>query len=113
MIFSLNVQSRVHVNNLHPGVNLHPLTSRSYANKLCPYMHIDLIRNLTQDKECTHFEEKFAVLKCSNDISFVFSSCMCVRGSGGGGFLDISMAECVVKTFTLHSYKSQVRKAYS
>ena len=34
-------------------------------------------------------------------------------GEGGGVFLDISTAECVVETFTLHSYKGQVRKAYS
>ena len=27
------------------------------------------------------------------------------RGKGEWGFLDISMAECVVETFTLHSYK--------
>ena len=29
--------SRVHVHNLHPGANLHPLMSRSYENKLCSY----------------------------------------------------------------------------
>ena len=32
--------SRVHMHNLHPGVNLLPganLALRSYANKLCPY----------------------------------------------------------------------------
>ena len=34
-------------------------------------------------------------------------------GGGGGGLPDISTAECVVETFTLHSYKGQVRKAYS
>ena len=35
-------------------------------------------------------------------------------GGGGGGFFDISTAECVVETFTLHSFKDQVRKeAYS
>ena len=34
-------------------------------------------------------------------------------GGGGGGFLDISTAECVYETFTLHSHKGQVRKAYS
>ena len=41
-----NFLSRVHVHNLHPGaganihpgVNLHPLMSRSYANKLCSYV---------------------------------------------------------------------------
>ena len=26
-------------------------------------------------------------------------------GGGGGGFLDISTAECVYETFTLHSFK--------
>ena len=25
------------MHNLHPGANLHPLASRSYANKSCPY----------------------------------------------------------------------------
>ena len=24
--------------NLHPGANLHPIASRSYTNKLCPYV---------------------------------------------------------------------------
>ena len=24
--------------NIHPDANLHPLASRSYANKLCPYV---------------------------------------------------------------------------
>ena len=38
--------------------------------------------------------------------------CVLAEG-GGGGFLNISTSECVVETFTLHSYKSQVRKAYS
>ena len=41
---------------------------------------------------------------------------VCVSGEGVGGewgFLDISTAECVVETFTLNSYKGQVRKAYS
>ena len=43
---------------------------------------------------------------------------VCVSGEGkgvggGGGLLDISTAEYVVGTFTLHSYKGQVRKAYS
>ena len=50
-----------------------------------------------------------------NDSIFVLSRCMCVRerGGGGGGVLVISTAECVVETFTIHSYKGQVRKAYS
>ena len=30
--------SRVHVHNLHPGANLHPLASRSYANISYPYI---------------------------------------------------------------------------
>ena len=25
--------------NLHPGANFHPLASRSYANRLCPYVY--------------------------------------------------------------------------
>ena len=33
---------------------------------------------------------------------------VCVSGGRGWGFLDISTAECVVETFTLHSYKGQV-----
>ena len=54
-------------------------------------------------------------LNVLNDSNSVLSRCMCVRGSGGGGgFFDISTAECVVETFTLHSFKDQVRKeAYS
>ena len=48
-----------------------------------------------------------------NDSISVLSRCMCVRGRGGGGFLVISTAECVVDTFTIHSYKGHVRKAYS
>ena len=36
---------------------------------------------------------------------------MCIRGRGV--FLFISTADCVVETFTIHSYKGQVRKAYS
>ena len=34
-----------------------------------------------------------------NDSNSVLSRCMCVRGRGGGGVLDISTAECVVETF--------------
>ena len=30
--------SRVHVHNLHPGANLHPIVSRSCANKSCSYV---------------------------------------------------------------------------
>ena len=45
--------------NLHPGANLHPLMSRSYANKLCSYV--------------------------LNDSNSVLSQCMCVGGRGGGG----------------------------
>ena len=58
-------------------------------------------------------------LNVLNDSIFVLSRCMCVRerwgggGGGGGGVLVISTAECVVETFTIHSYKGQVRKAYS
>ena len=34
-----------------------------------------------------------------NDSNSVLSRCMCVRGrERGGGFLDISTAECVVET---------------
>ena len=34
---------------------------------------------------------------------------MCVRGKGGG-FLDISTAECVYETFTLHYLKAKSEK---
>ena len=74
----------------------------------CVHTHLDLIRNLTQ---VTHFCEKFAVLNVLNDSNSVLSRCMCVRGMGGGRVLDISTAECVVETLTLHSFKGQVRKA--
>ena len=57
-------------------------------------------------------------LNVLNDSNSVLSRCMCVGemgggggGGGGGGFLDISTAEDVVETFTLHSFKGQVRKA--
>ena len=54
-------------------------------------------------------------LNVVNDSNSVLSRSLCVGGGGGvgGGFLDISTTECVVETFTLHSYKGQVRKAYS
>ena len=48
---------------------------------------------------------------CFNVLNSVLTRLMCVRGRGRG-FLDISTAECVVETFTLHSFKGQVRKAY-
>ena len=51
-------------------------------------------------------------LNVLNDSIFVLSRCMCVR-ERGGGVLVISTAECVVETFTIHSSKGQVRKAYS
>ena len=44
----------------------------------------------------------------------VYNLGVCGSGEGGGGsFVDISTAEYVVETFTLHSNKGQVRKAYS
>ena len=49
-------------------------------------------------------------LNVLNDSNSVLSQCMCVRGREGV-LLDISTAECVVETFTLHSFKGQVRKA--
>ena len=53
-------------------------------------------------------------LNVLNDSNSELSRCMCVGGMrGGGGLLDISTAECVVETFTLHSYKGKVGKAYS
>ena len=52
-------------------------------------------------------------LNVLNDSIFVLSRCMCVRERGGGGVLVISTAECVVETFTIHSYNGQVSKAYS
>ena len=45
-------------------------------------------------------------------MTVILSRCMCVVKRGGGAS-DISTAECVVETFTLNSYKSQVLKAYS
>ena len=51
-------------------------------------------------------------LNVLNDSIFVLSRGMCVR-ERGGGVLVISTAECVVETFTIHSYKGQVRKANS
>ena len=77
----------------------------------CIHTHQDLIRNLTQG---THFYEKLAVFGYSKLLYsiFVLARCMCVR-ERGGGVLVISTAECVVETFTINSYKGQVRKAYS
>ena len=48
-------------------------------------------------------------LKCLN-VQCIISVYACGEG---GCFLDFSTAECVVETFTLHPYKSQIRKAYS
>ena len=56
-----NNLSCVHVHNLHPGENLHPLC-RVHMPINCVHTHLDLIRNLTQG---THFYEKFAVFECS------------------------------------------------
>ena len=111
------ILSRVHVHNLHPGANFHrvqictPLC-RVHMPMNCVHTHLDLIRNLTQG---THFYEKFAVFECYNwQLLCIISVYVCQgKGGGGGGFLDISTAECVVETFTLHSYKGQIRKAYS
>ena len=51
-------------------------------------------------------------LNVLNDSIFVLSRCMCVRERGGGPrYFDGGV--CVVETFTIHSYKGQVRKAYS
>ena len=74
----------------------------------CAHTHQDLIRNLTQG---THFMRNSLSLNVLNDNIFVLSRCMCVRERGG--VLVISTAECVVETFTIHSSKGQVRKAYS
>ena len=63
----------------------------------CVHTHLDLMINLTQG---THFMRNSL---CSNVLSSVLSRCMCVMGKGRG-FLDISTAECVVETFTLHSF---------
>ena len=52
-------------------------------------------------------------LNVLNDSNCIISVYVCRGKGGGGGFLDISTAGCVVETFTLHSYKGQVRKAYS
>ena len=75
----------------------------------CVHMHLDLIRNLTQG---THFIRNSLYLNVLNDSNSVLSRvCVCVEGRGD--FLDISMVECVVESFTLHSYKGQVRKIYA
>ena len=88
--------SRVHVHNLHSGVNLHPLASRSYANKSCSYV----------PRFDSKFNKRYTVLwsnslclnvLCDSDHSSL--RVMCVR--------DISIAGCGVETFTFHSYKSQ------
>ena len=81
----------------------------------CVHTHLDFIGNLTQG---THFYKKFAVLNVQNDSISVFISVYVCRGKrrgggGGGGFLDISTADSVYETFTHHSFKGQVRKAYS
>ena len=79
-----------------PGANLHPLASRSYANKSCSYVHrFDLKFNtryivLWSNSLCLN------VLGDSDPLSL---RVMCVR--------DISIAECGVETLTFHSYKSQ------
>ena len=83
----------------------------------CVHTHIDLIGNLTQG---THLIRISLGLNALNDSNSVLSRCMCVGrreggggGGGGEGFRNLSTAECVVETFTLRSYKGQVRKAYS
>ena len=45
-----------------------------------------------------------------NDNISVLSRCMCLRERGS--FLVISMAECVVETFTIHSYNSSFAVIY-
>ena len=74
----------------------------------CVHTHQVLIRNLTQG---THFYEKFAVFEFSKRQYICIISVYVCKGKGG--VLVISTAECVVETFTIHSYKGQVRKAYS
>ena len=78
----------------------------------CIHTHLDLIRNLTQR---THFYENSLCLDVLSDSYSVLSRCMCVRGRGGGGLprhFDGGVC-CVAETFTLYSYKGEVRKAYS
>ena len=72
----------------------------------CVHTHLDLIRNLIQ---VTHFRRNSLCLNVLNDSNCFIS--VYVLGERGGGLHDISSTECVVETFTLHSYKSQVRKA--
>ena len=47
-------------------------------------------------------------LNVLNDSNSVLSRCMCVGEGGGRGFLDISTAECVVETFTLHKSEKHI-----
>ena len=104
------IYTRVHTlhpgANLHPGAILQPVMSRSYANKLCSNApRFDWKFNTT----VLIFMRNSLCLNVLKDSNSVLSR---VVGQGVGGF-DISTAECVAETFTLHLYKGQVRKAYS
>ena len=84
------------MHNLHPGANLHPLASRSYANKSCSYVpRFDLKFN-TRYTVLWSNSLRLNVLDDSDPLS---SWVMCVR--------DISVVGYGVETFTFHSYKSQ------
>ena len=79
----------------NPGLILHPLASRSYAKKSCPYVHkFDLKFN-------TRYIVQWSNSLCLNvqgDSNPLLLRFMCVR--------DISIAGCA-ETFTFHSYESQ------
>ena len=58
--------------NIYSGANLHPLTSRSYANKLCPYAP-------RFDKK---LNTRYSFLRKNSLCFFVLSRCVCVLGEG-------------------------------
>ena len=100
-VFIVFLLSRVHVHNLHPGsnlhtdANLHPLASRSYANKSCPYVpRFGLKFNTRYIVLC----KKSLCLNVLGDSDPLKLRVMCLR--------DIPIAGCGVETLTFQSIKS-------
>ena len=109
---------------LHPGANLHPLF-RVHMSINCVHTHLYVtllfeyilpLRGLfmTSCRDMIITSLRLDHIAQSGVISPIntnplFGAVESVRGS----FLVISTAECVVENFTIHSYKGQVRKAYS